>query len=99
MQALALQRLRSAPDEHARLVHGFLAVIYGYVLGYRDSPCWRTADDALEIKLQQAKIVLERELLDHLLNPASATRNLSQCEAVAYLHRLIRTNGGAEHRL
>jgi hypothetical protein len=98
-QRSALRQLRADPAEHSRLLHQLLATIYGYVLGYRDSPCHLRADDALEIKLLTAKVMLERELLEHWLDPAPTPSATDQRQARAELQRLIVSNRGLDHPL
>ena len=93
---LSARRHTEAGD---RLLHDRLADVYAYYLGYPDGPCYQTADDALELKFMQAKLTLERELLDHWLQPAPSPDSLDQRGAAAYLEQLIATNPGIFHPL
>jgi hypothetical protein len=98
-QRAKLHRLRQTPERHGRFLHRSLASVYAYVLGYPDSPCFRRLDDALEGKLQQAKIVLERELLDGWLVPAATPPFRDRAEAMAHLRGLAGDNPGYHHPL
>lgn len=76
-----------------------MGVIYSYILGYEDSPCYIKTDDKLEIKLQQAKILLERELMNYWLAIQPIPEQLNQVEAAEYLSKKILVNSGIYHEL
>ncbi len=95
----ALLMERRGHDDHDRDVHEWLAEIYAYVLGYQDSPCHLVPDDRLEIELHQAKIVLERELLEACLALAPPPLITGQGEVGPYLRELICQNPGFRHPL
>lgn len=98
-QKLLLFDLRNEKEEHGKFLHKSLGIIYSYILGYEDSPCYIQTDDRLEIKLQQAKIILEREFINHWLTIPSIPQNLNQAEAVEYLQEIIHCNSGVYHTL
>src|SRR5262249_32564034 len=98
-QRSSLQRLREEPESHSEFLHRGLATVYAYILGYRDSPCYQRLDDEREGRLQSAKIVLERELLDGWLRPAELPRLDDRAEAVLYLRKLAGDNPGYHHPL
>ena len=97
-QRRMLDTLRHTPENLAQLVNGFLGFLYGYRFGYADSPCFLQTDDDLEISLEQAKIVLERELVEFLGVPAVPCVH-SQEELVAALQSLVADNPGIDHPL
>ena len=91
---------RGDREEHGSILHCNLAEIYAYLFGYQDSPCGVPTDDDLEIKLQRAKIVLERELLDMWLEPAPVPGGAATQEAAASrLSHLVAQNTGVTHDL
>jgi hypothetical protein len=99
-QRQLLENNRQNTEDHDKLVQEYLGEIYSYVLGYEDSPCYLIADDELEIKLQQSKILLERELMNSLLNQTLPLKQkLNQAEAAEYLRQKILDNYGVEHKL
>lgn len=94
-----LRSLRGSAEDHGRFIHESLASIYAYRLGYRDSPCYMNTDDELERKLEQAKIVLERELLDHWLPPVGDCEVAEQGNAARQLRSVAADNRGVAHPL
>lgn len=94
-----LFNMRGAIEEYGKAIHEYLAVIYSYMLGYEDSPCYLKTDDELEIKLQRAKILLERELMNHWLTVPVIPQQLNQAEAAEYLSKKIHDNSGVYHEL
>lgn len=94
-----LEGLRRDPDGHGKFIQESLSMIYGYVFGYPDSPLYLRADDDLEERLFRAKLVIEREMLEHWLRPSPAPEGLNQQQAAEYLRELIRSNGGMYHPL
>jgi len=99
-QRQLLDSVRQNTEEHEKLVQEYLGEIYSYLLGYEDSPCYLMADDQLEIELQQSKILLERELMNYLLNSSSTLKQeLNQAEAAEYLSKKILDNSGTHHKL
>jgi hypothetical protein len=93
-----LRNLRATPESHGKFIQESLSLIYGYVFGYEDSPLYLRADDAMEAKLLQAKIAIEREMLDHWLKPAPVPAGFDQESAVEYLRGLASENTGIYHR-
>lgn len=94
-----LAETRDNTEEHGEFIHETLGLVYAYVLGYEDSPCYITTDEELEIKLQQLKIVLEKELINYWLTTPPIPKQLDQVEAVNYLNQRIIDNSGAYHEL
>lgn len=84
-------------DEYSRFLHTLLSDIYGYIFGYYDSPTYCKTNDNLEIQLQEAKIILEREMLDYWLNLSNIEKKIDQIEATQYLKRYIENNEGMNH--
>jgi hypothetical protein len=97
-QRRELTLLRGRREEHAERVHRYLTVIYAHRLGYGDSPCHIRADDDLEIRLEQGKVILERELMA-FLGPPSVPCVESQEQLVAELQSLVADNPGIDHPL
>ncbi len=93
-----LSRLRTTREEHAEFVNRALGLIYAYRFGYADSPCFLGTNDDREIRLEQAKILVERDLLA-FLGPPEAPRVGSQQELVALLRTLLAENPGVDHPL
>lgn len=89
---------REDAEEHGKYVNEYLGQIYAYVYGYPNSPCYVTTNDDLEIKLQQAKILLERELMNWL-KLSHVPQGLDQLEAAQYLNDVIVNNTGLYHEL
>lgn len=98
-QQQELCRLRLDQEAHSNFLHRGLGTIYSYALGYPDSPCHLHNDDELELKLLQAKVVLERELRDWWLRPQIASSYSDQREVARYLEKLAETNSGVDHPL
>ena len=98
-QSRALAALRPDPEEHGRVLHEYLSVVYAYLLGYRDAPCADATDDDLETSLLTAKITLERELLDHWLIPGPIPEFTSQLDGADYLDEFAESNPGVTHPL
>ncbi|MGQ0839468.1 iron-containing redox enzyme family protein [Actinokineospora sp.] len=90
---------RADPVTHGKFLHGHLAELYAYSFGYRDAPCTREVDDALETAMLTTRIKLERELFDHWMTPEPAPRFADQAAAGAYLAELADTNPGVDHPL
>jgi len=93
-----LSDIRKESVQHGRYIQECLGEIYPYIYGYPNSPCYITTNDELEIKLQQAKILLERELIDWL-NLSPIPKGLTQVEAANYLSEVINDNTGVYHEL
>jgi hypothetical protein len=95
-----LAAIRHDAETHGSTLHCFLSEVNAYLFGYRDSPCAAGPDDRLEVGLHRAKVVLERELVDHWLRPAPVPSGLSaQEDAAAYLAGLTAANPGIDHEL
>jgi len=97
-QDIYLSSLRAKPDRHGMFIQRALSFIYAYWFGYSDSPVFERADDSLERKILGAKLQLEREMLDHWLQPVPPPEGLTQQEAVEYLSRYIADNSGVFHK-
>lgn len=97
-QRQRLAESRKDSEEHGRFINECLSQIYVYAYGYPNGACYLTTDDELEIKLQQAKILLERELIQWLDLP-SIPQGLNQFEAAQYLADFINQNTGVFHEL
>ncbi|MGK7956452.1 MAG: iron-containing redox enzyme family protein [Crocosphaera sp.] len=93
-----LAKSRGNSEEHGQLINEGLGQIYDYIYGYSGAPCYNTTDDELEIKFQQTKILLERELINWLQVP-DFPRGLNQMDAARYLHELFGKNSGVFHEL
>ncbi|HYO54133.1 iron-containing redox enzyme family protein [Archangium sp.] len=92
-----LVALRASPEAHGEFLQLALGTIYAYIFGYKDSPLFLSTDDRLEVRMQVAKIVLEREMLEHFLKPRPVPA-LSSAEAgIDYLERLALENEGVLH--
>jgi hypothetical protein len=85
-------------EEHGKFVNECLTQIYAYIYGYPNGISYLAIDDELEIKLQQAKILLEKELIQWL-NIPSIPQKLNQLEAAEYLAEFIHQNTGVFHEL
>jgi hypothetical protein len=96
-QRSRLVALRHEPEEHGAMIQKFLGTIYGYAYGYHDSPCHLETRDDLEAQLYRAKIILEREMLEHFLRPAPIPQGLSAKAACDYLRHYAATNAGVAH--
>lgn len=97
-QKQRLDRLQLNREAHCEFVNQSLACIYAYRVGYVDSPCYLGANDNLEIQLEQAKIILERELLD-FLGVSAGWDVSSQQDLVLCLQQFVANNRGVEHPL
>lgn len=97
LQHAKLRDLQAGSEVHAAFVNTALALIYAYRLGYADSPCFLGADDRLESQLENAKIVLERELVGFLGQTEPTIT--SQRELVVELKKLVADNPGVNHPL
>jgi len=95
----ALATLRCDPEEHGKVLHEYLSVIYSYLFGYRDGPCSAVTDDDLETAILAGKITLERELVDHWLTPGPVPEFSNQLDAADYLDELAESNPGVTHPL
>lgn len=93
-----LASLRSS-DDYAKILHQHLGTISAYLFSYHDSPRYLATDDNYEINLQRAKILLEREVLDHWLCVKEIPQNLSQEQAGDFLMQLSYENKGLLHPL
>jgi hypothetical protein len=98
-QVSYLAQHRQHHEAHGALIHRYLDVVSAYIFGYRDSPCYGRLDDALEERLLRAKVVIERELLDHWLECLPVPRLETQEEAVDYLWELAGNNPSLSHEL
>ncbi|HEV7368289.1 iron-containing redox enzyme family protein [Arenibaculum sp.] len=93
-----LARLHAAdPERHGAFLHEALGAVYGYVYGYADSPLHLATDDALEARLLQAKLILERELEARFLQPEPVPDGLGPEEGCAYLREFVARNRGVLH--
>jgi hypothetical protein len=97
-QRQQLMMLRGT-DRYLQVLNEHLGVVSAYLFSYHDSPLYLATDDAFEIDLQRAKIVLEREVLDHWLPVTSIRHDLDHEGAVAALTSLAFENPGIEHPL
>jgi len=91
-------KLKNNQEEHGKYINECLGQIYAYIYGYPNGPCYLTTHDELEMQLQQAKILLERELINWL-ELSSYKQGLNQFEAAEYLSNVIENNQGANHEL
>ncbi|TKD09433.1 iron-containing redox enzyme family protein [Polyangium fumosum] len=89
-----LAALRGNADAYGAFLHGSLGTLYAYVLGYRDSPLFLATDDAVEARLHGAKIVLEREMLEHFLAPPPPPALPGRAAKLDYLEHLAMNNPG-----
>jgi hypothetical protein len=92
-----LEELRQDPERHGKFIQESLSMIYGYVFGYPDSPLYLRADDDFEERILCAKLVIEREMLEHWLRPKPVPEGLDQRQASDYLREFIATNSGILH--
>lgn len=93
-----LSESRKTQEDHGKLINVCLSQIYAYTYGYPSGAGYLTTDDDLEISIQQAKILLERELIEWLDLP-SIPKKLNQFEAAQYLAELASQNTGVFHEL
>src|SRR5262249_7411644 len=98
-QRQRLAALPHTPQRYGRVLHDGLAACFGYRYGYPDSLCYQRLDDALEVQLTQAELMLGDELLTHSLDPMPIPQGLTQAKAAAYLHTLAQHNPGVTHPL
>lgn len=84
-------------DKYSSFIQISLSEIYAYSLGYLDSIVYCNTNDELEIKLEETKIILEREMLDFWLKPSKPPQGMNQKEAVVYLRQYIKQNTGINH--
>lgn len=98
-QAGRLVDARSDTDAHGRIVHGYLGRLHSDSFGYRDSPVVHEADDRAELARFSARIQLEREMLEHWLDPRPLPTLHDQASTAAYLDDLAADNPGVHHRL
>jgi hypothetical protein len=94
-----LVSLRSTGDQYGRFLHENLAEIYAYLFSYRDGPCTKASDDALETALLGVKIRLEREFIDHWLGDLVVPEFVDQHKAADHLDVLAAINPGVDHPL
>lgn len=85
-------------ERHGKYINEGLSQIYDYIYGYESAPLYNSTDDDVEIKLQQIKILLERELMDWLALPEFPA-GMEQMEAANYINHLLETNSGWLHEL
>jgi Iron-containing redox enzyme len=98
-QARYLAERRAGGEEFSQLLHSFLDAVSSYIFGYADSPVAGCLRDELEIRIQQAKIVLERELLEGWLRPLAVPPIDDQRQAREYLLGLAAKNSSLTHPL
>lgn len=96
-QKLYLTSLSNNGEALGEFIQTSLSLIYAYSLGYKDSPTFIEANDDLEIRIQQAKIVLERSMLDDFLKPDPTPSIHTQEELFDYLNEYIEKNTGVYH--
>jgi hypothetical protein len=84
-------------DTYSKFIQISLSEIYAYSLGYMDSIVYCKANDDLEIKLEETKIILEREMLEFWLKPTVPPKGMNQKDATEYLRQYIKQNTGVNH--
>lgn len=84
---------------YLQVLNECLGIVSAYLFSYHDSPLYLATDDDFEIDLQRAKIILEREVLDHWLPVTSIKQDLDHAGAVEALSTLAFDNPGIEHPL
>lgn len=97
-QRKRLAESRHDYEKHGEYINRGLSQIYDYFYGYEGAPLYNRTDDDLEIKLQQIKILLERELMNWLPLP-DFPKGMEQMEAAKYINHLLETNSGWLHEL
>jgi Iron-containing redox enzyme len=98
-QRQRLAELRADPDAYGRVLHGYLGLLYADSFGYRDSPVARKADDQAEVARFRARLLLERELFEHLMGPEPLPEVGDQAALADYLDDLAADNPGVNHPL
>lgn len=98
-QQAVLRSLRGDDEAHGSFLHRHLATIYAHSFGYRDGSFTSDTNDEAEKAQFAAKIILERELFDHWVNPAPHPELTDQFAAADYLDELAATNPGVGHPL
>ena len=96
-QSTQLAALRASPEAHGEFLQRALGTIYAYIFGYKDSSLFLSTDDPLESRMLLAKIVLEREMLEHFLKPGPVPALANAAEGIDYLERLALDNAGVLH--
>ncbi len=84
-----LESLRHDYHEHGGFLNKSLGVIYAYVYTYKDSPCYMRSDPDLEIKLMEAKILLEEEYMNEWLTPRDMPNINNQEDLADYLREFV----------
>lgn len=99
-RSLLLELKKSGADDYDEFLNNTLSTVYAYMFGYRDSLCYLTVDEELELQLAEARIVLEDEFVKDYQNSYSHMEFGNQVELVKYLRDLIlnsTTNSGVFH--
>lgn len=96
-----IARLRNtAPQEAEAVLQRFLGVIASYLYGYADSPIEGRVDRELEMRLLQAKLALEQELLDELAPAVGEVPDVgNQKKTADFLEEFVTANPGYNHPL
>lgn len=99
-QLAMLAARRGDREEHGRMLHGHLGALYADCYGYPDSPFATVVDDDAELHRFAARVVLERELMEHWFDTVPPPRAATNQVLVAdELDRLAADNAGVRHPL
>lgn len=91
--------VRHDREVHGRFVHHHLSSLYTDCFGYRDSPATVRVDDNTEVGRFRARLLLERELLNHWLDPGTPPQYGDQRALADYLEDFSLCNRGVDHPL
>lgn len=98
-QTKLLLDLNSDTEAYGQFINEGLDIIYSYLYGYHDSPCYLMSNPYLESTLINAKLILEEAFLESWL-PIEIIPNLDNQEnAVEYLRDFVKKNSGVYHEL
>ena len=95
-------KLTSLADDaeiHGAFLNNHLGTIYSYFYGYPDSPCYLNSNIALELSIQEAKLILENSFIEEWLEISEVPDLKHQKDVVAYLQKLAANNFGVKHEL
>lgn len=89
--------LRATPDQHSKVLHGYLATLHADCFGYPDSPFTTLAYDEIELARHGGRLRLEQEPLEHWLGTDPLPRPDGQDAIADHLDELTAHNPGVGH--
>jgi hypothetical protein len=86
-------------EAHGALLNNYLGVIYSYLYGYPDSPCYLSSNIDLELLIQEAKLILEYDFIIKWLQLSEEFFIDKKQDVVNELKKLTASNPGTSHEL